>query len=72
MAAEPTKRDPRVNPKVGDVLMGLNGGRSERRRVTAANRSHVLYMRGRMASHVKSLAEWESWARKADVIHAAE
>jgi hypothetical protein len=74
-------RDPRVDPKGGDVLDGLNGGRSETRRVLSGGigGSSVLYTRGRSADptckytvSLRRLAEWRRWARKADVLHAAD
>lgn len=76
---EPAKRDPRVDPEPGDVLSGLNGYRHEKRRVICVLLSesqkdsrHVFYSLGQVRTAVKSLDEWQSWARKADVIHAAE
>lgn len=70
-------RDPRVDPRPGDVLSGLNGGRSERRTVIERTPLFVLYTRGRRVSakwtsSIRSLDEWRTWARKADVEHVAE
>ena len=76
----PSERDPRKDPKPGDVLFGNNGGRKERRTVTAVAAKMVMYTRGKradgyMAKGTKSmrpLRSWQSWAKDAEVIHRAD
>ena len=70
----PSERDPRKDPKPGDVLFGNNGGRKERRTVTAVAVKMVMYTKradGYMES-MRPLRSWQSWAKDAEVIHRAD
>lgn len=74
------KRDPRVDPKAGDILAGLNGGRDETRTVlTGTVDGYVRYTRARYGKgtvrgcvSVVTIADWLRWSRRADVIHATD
>ncbi len=76
----PSGRDPRVEPRVGDVLKGKNGGRAERRIVTSVAASMVMYTRGsRTDAYMGKGTEscrpertWRAWAKNAEVIHRAD
>lgn len=69
MAAE---RDPRVDPKAGDVLRkdGEWHGISDiyrERRVRRVNGNVIVHVSGTC-----SLSTWRKWAAKAEVIHRAD
>lgn len=79
MTAEPTKRDPRVNPKAGDVLafaphhMRLAVTRCENRKVfydLSRHNGHPIYAIPMKCKD--SLPGWRKRTANFEVIHAAD
>ena len=72
MAAEPTKRDPRVSPKAGDVV--LWGSRVRTVYATYGRGSKIGWATESpdIASGIITLATWRKKAKEAEVLHAAD
>lgn len=71
-----SERDPKRNPKVGDVLMALSG--SERRVVSVQQYGRNTHLLIRFAygdtgvSSTESIRDWRKWAKDAEVISRGE
>lgn len=65
------KRDPRVDPKPGDVLIYGPQWQSERTEVLSADGKHVTHTVGASAFPVP-IHKWREWMRSAEVLHAAD
>lgn len=65
----PMKRDPRVDPKPGDVLRNHSTVRTV---TSSANRWVTYYGPDREFELASSIYFWQKWAAEAEVIHAAE
>lgn len=68
-----TKRDPRLNPKVGDRLVVTRGTAKHYRIVYGVDRhvkNDVCYVNGRdrIHPHITTIEEWRNWAKNAEVV----
>lgn len=72
-------RDPRVNPKCGDVLRktikhwnGEADSRTEEREVSEIDGPHVYYVGVHCCEPKLLLKNWRRWAKTAEVVKQAE
>ncbi len=67
-------RDPRVDPKPGDVVIFGPQWQSERYTVISAPVDFVKYRMGIDTGHLHTcpLRDWRDWAATGEVIHRAE
>lgn len=72
------KRDPRVDPKAGDILQKKYQGQYFESRSTYARQvdevddGKVTYVGENVCAPTMSLKSWRRWAKNAEVIHAAD
>lgn len=67
-----TKRDPRIDPKAGDVLEKMGKRLLFVRRVRRIYGVEVYYQDGNQQVCVCFLKAWRRWAKNAEVIHVGE
>lgn len=66
-----TKRDPRVDPKKGDVLK--NGATRTVKEVGRYGKHDVVFCTDTRKQWVEPyIGQWRRWAAKAEVIHVAD
>lgn len=65
------KRDPRVDPRPGDVLIYGPQWQRERLDVIRLHREDVEYKVGGGLTYC-NIVQWRDWMRDSEVIHAAD
>ena len=67
------KRDPRVDPQPGDVLIAGPQWQSERYEVISRDALGIVwsYWKGQI-QHVSSVVEWKHLMKGAEVLHVAD